>query len=84
MSSAISMHEADDSKAVLWDNPEGWGEEGGGRQFQDRGTYVCQWLTHVDVWQRPPKYCKVTILQLKERYFLKKKVKFKSKILISR
>ena len=31
MTSANSMHEAGHPKLVLWDNPEGWGEEGGGR-----------------------------------------------------
>jgi len=30
------MHEAGHSKLVLWDNPEGWGEEGGGRGFRMR------------------------------------------------
>ena len=28
------------SKPVLWDNPEGWGREGGGRGVQDGGTRV--------------------------------------------
>ena len=27
------MHEAGHPKPVLWDNPEGWGGEGGGRGF---------------------------------------------------
>ena len=31
MSSASSTHEAGPSKSLLWDNPEGWGGEGGGR-----------------------------------------------------
>ena len=43
------MHEAGHPKPVLWDNPEGQGEEGGG--VQDGGTYVYLWLIHVDVWQ---------------------------------
>ena len=34
MTTASSMHEAGHSKPVLWDNPEGWGEEGGGRGFR--------------------------------------------------
>ena len=42
------MYEAGHSKPVLWDNPEGWGVEGGGRGF---GTGV---PIHVDVWQKPP------------------------------
>ena len=31
MTSATSMHQAGHSKPVLWDNPEGWGGERGGR-----------------------------------------------------
>ena len=31
MTSANSMHEAGHPKLGLWDNPEGWGEGGGGR-----------------------------------------------------
>ena len=31
MTSASSMHEAGHPKPVLWDDPEGWGREGGGR-----------------------------------------------------
>ena len=33
MTSASSMHEAGYSKLVFWDNPEGWGGEGGERWF---------------------------------------------------
>ena len=50
MTSASSMNEAGHSKPVLWDNPEGWGGEGGGR-VQDEGIIVHLWLIHVDVWQ---------------------------------
>ena len=35
MASASSMQEAGHSQLVLWDNPEGWGGEGGGRGAQD-------------------------------------------------
>ena len=40
----------------------GWGGkwEGG---FRREGTYVYLWLTHVDVWQTPTRYCKAIILQ---------------------
>ena len=65
MTSASFMHEAGHPKPVLWDNAEGWGGKGGGRQAQDGGTHVYQWLIHVDVWQKSPQYCKVIILQLK-------------------
>ena len=40
MTSASLMHEAGYSKLVLWDNPEGWGGEGGGREAQD-GGHMC-------------------------------------------
>ena len=46
------MHEVEHSKSMLWDNPEGWGWEEGGRGVQDGGTHVHPWLTHVDVWQK--------------------------------
>ena len=35
MSSASSMHEAGQSNPVLWDEPDGWGGEGGGWGVQD-------------------------------------------------
>ena len=60
MTSESSMYEAGHSKPVLWDNPEGWNGEGGGR-----GTDVHPWLIHVDVWQKTPQYCKVITFQLK-------------------
>ena len=49
MTRTSSMYEAGHSKPVLWDNPEGWGEEGGWRVVQNRGTYVHPWLIHVNV-----------------------------------
>ena len=39
MTSANSIHEAGHAKLVLWDNPEGWGGEGGGRGIQN-GSYT--------------------------------------------
>ena len=65
MTSASLMHEAGHSKQVLWDNPEGWGGEAGGRRFQDGETHVHSWVIHVEVCQKPPQYCKEIILQLK-------------------
>jgi len=59
MTSASLMHEGEYPKLVLWDNPEGWGGEGGGRDFQDGGTHVHPWLIHGNVWQKPLHYCKV-------------------------
>ena len=37
MTNASSMHEAGHSKLVLWDIPEGWDGEGGGRGFHNGG-----------------------------------------------
>ena len=34
MTSASLIHETGHSKTVLWDNPEGWGGEGGGVGFR--------------------------------------------------
>ena len=65
MTSVNSKHEAGHPKLVLWDNPEGWGREGGGRGIQDGGTHVDPWLIHADEWQNPPQYYKVISLQLK-------------------
>jgi len=31
------MHEAEHSKLVLWDDPEGWGGEGAGKGFRTVG-----------------------------------------------
>ena len=61
MTSPSSMHETGHFKLMNWDNPEGWDEEGG----SGWGTHVHPWLIHVNVWQKPPQYCKVISLQLK-------------------
>ena len=52
------------TKPVLWENPEPWGGEGGGWGVQDGVLHVHLWLIHVDVWQKPPQYCKLIIIQL--------------------
>ena len=51
--------------SVLCDDLEGWDREDG-REAQeggDMGTYVCIWLTHFGVQQKPTKYCEAIILQ---------------------
>jgi len=45
MTSKSLMHEAGDSKSLLWDNPEGCGWEGGGRGFQGEGN-TCTPVAH--------------------------------------
>lgn len=65
MASASCMHEAEDPKSVLWDNPDEQSGEGGGMGVQD-GVDTCMPVaTHADVWQEPSQKCKVIILQLK-------------------
>ena len=34
------MYEDEPPKPALWDNPEGWGAEGGGKRVQDGGNTV--------------------------------------------
>ena len=53
MTSASLMPEAGRPKLVLWDNPVGWGAEGGGSGWAD----ICMCPLHVDVWQNPSQYC---------------------------
>jgi len=65
MTSASLIHEAGHPNPVLWDNPEGWGGEGGGRGVQCWGIHTHLWLIHVDIWQNPPQYCRVISLQFK-------------------
>ena len=65
MTSESLMYEAGHSKLVLWNNPVGWAVKGGGKGVQGGGTHVHPWLVHIDVWQKPPQLCKVTIFQLK-------------------
>ena len=64
------MHETGCSGLVHWDDPEGWDGEGvQGREGDGSGwgTHVHPWLIHVNVWRKPPQYCKVISLQLKKK-----------------
>ena len=38
--SASLVHKAGNLELVFWNNPEGWGGEGGRRGLQDGGTHV--------------------------------------------
>jgi len=58
------MHDEGHTKPVLWDNSEGWGREGVRKEIQDGEMDVHPWVIYVDVWQKPPQYCKEIILQL--------------------
>ena len=40
MTEAWSVRDAGHSELVLWDNPERWGGERGGRGLQDGGAHV--------------------------------------------
>ena len=44
-----SMHETGCSGLVHWDDPEGWGGEGGGTGGSGWGTHIHPWLIHVNV-----------------------------------
>ena len=59
MTSASSMHEAGQSKLVLWDNPERWVDTCA--PMADSCRCMAKTI-HVDVWK---KLCKIIILQLK-------------------
>ena len=48
---------------MLCDNLEGWDGVGDRRKDQEGGAYIYPWLSHVDVWQKPRRYCKAIILQ---------------------
>ena len=47
--------------------PRGMGWGGREERGSGRGTHVNPWLIHVNVWQKPLKYCKILSLQLKKK-----------------
>ena len=55
-------------KQQLCTNLEGWDRKGDGRE----GIYAYLWLIYVDVRQKTTKFCKAIILQLKNKFKLKK------------
>ena len=56
------------------------GREMGGR-FKREGIYVYLWLIHVEVGQKTAKFCKASILQLKNKF--KKIISKRAKSLIN-
>ena len=38
-----------------------------GGRFKREEPYICLWLIHVDIWQKPIQCCKAIILQLKKK-----------------
>ena len=64
MTVASSMHEAGIQSQCSGTTQRDCGEAGG-RGVQDGGIHVYLWMIHVDVWQKPPQYCKVINLLLK-------------------
>ena len=44
-----------------------------GERFKREETYVCLWLVHGDVWQKPTEYYKAIILQFKKNLKVEKK-----------
>ena len=61
---------------MLCDDLEGWDgvKNWGGGRFKREGTYVYLWPIHV-VWQKPTRYYKAIISQLKIGFFFSKKKK---------
>ena len=52
-------------KASAPGQPKGMGWGGRWERCSGWGTHVHPWLIHVNVWLKPPQYCKVINLQLK-------------------
>ena len=50
---------------MLCDNQEGRDVWEVGERFKGEGTYICLWLIHADVRQKPTQYCKAIIPQIK-------------------
>ena len=55
------------------DNLEGWDGMGGGREVQDGGDICIPMVIHVDVWQKPTKYCNYPPIKNKFKKNFKKK-----------
>ena len=53
-------------KADALGQPKGMEWGGKWKGGSSWGKHVHPWLIHVYVWQKPPQYCKVIILQLKQ------------------
>ena len=49
---------------ALW-HPRGVGWGDSRRRFKREGTHIYLWLIHAVVWQKPTRYCKAIILQLR-------------------
>ena len=65
IASGSLLYDAGNPKLRLWDNLEEWHGAGGGSGgrgvwFEREGTCVYLMLVNVDVWQKPPRYCKVS------------------------
>ena len=63
----ITMCEIDSQwESAVWlrelRQPRGGDGEGDGREVQEGGTWVYQWLISGDVWQKLTKFCKAIIL----------------------
>ena len=58
---------------MLCDNLEG--RDGVTGRFKREGTEVYLWLIHVDIRQKPTRFCKAIILQLKIIFKKKKQIK---------
>ena len=58
-----------DARNPSWCSVTTWGNGAGkevGEGLKREGSHICLWPIHAGVWQRPPQYCKVIILQVKQ------------------
>ena len=57
-------------RPLLCDDLEGWDRWEVGGRFKKEGIYVCLWLPHADVWQKPTQQCKAIIFHLKMNLYI--------------
>ena len=74
------LYDIGNSNLVLCDYLVWWTEWEGGVRLKREGKFLCLWLNHIDVWQKPSQHCKASILQLKiSKYNFKSKTSFSKK-----
>ena len=65
------LYDARSSTLVLRDNLEWWKEWEVEGKLKREGIYIYLGPIHVDMWQKPTRYCRAIILQLKISKFKK-------------
>ena len=65
MANGSLMYDAGNPKPVPCDNLEGGMGREVGEGLKREGIYIYLRPIHVEVWQKPSQYCRVSMLQLK-------------------